>query len=132
MKILKAYKFRLDTTPEQHEKLMQLCGMARFVWNKSLEICNQKREAGEKIPTAYTMIKWLPIWKKDPETEFLSQGNAVALQQKLSDLGTAWKRHFDDLEKMKQGKIKELQFGAPRFKRRNDNSHHAIFPVLQD
>ena len=90
MKILKAYKFRLDTTPEQHEKLMQLCGMARFVWNKSLEICHQKREAGEKIPTAYTMIKWLPIWKKDPETEFLSQGNAVALQQKLSDLGAAW------------------------------------------
>ena len=126
MKILKAYKFRLDTTPEQHEKLMQLCGMARFVWNKSLEICNQKREAGEKIPTAYTMIKWLPIWKKDPETEFLSQGNAVALQQKLSDLGTAWKRHFDDLEKMKQGKIKELQFGAPRFRRRNDDRDNSI------
>ena len=51
---------------------MQLCGTARFAWNKSLEIRNQKREAEEKIPTAYTMIKWLPIWKKDPETEFLS------------------------------------------------------------
>ena len=126
MKILKAYKFRLDVTAEQRERLMQLCGTARFVWNKALEVCNQKRETGENIPTAYTMHKWLPVWKKEPETDFLVQGNAVALQQKLSDLGAAWKKHFDDLAKLKQGKIRELQFGEPRFKRRNDDRDNSI------
>ncbi len=101
MKILKAYKFRLEVTPEQHVRLMQLCGTARFVWNKALSICNEKWESGEKIPSSYTMAKWLPIWKKEEETSFLTQGNAVALQQKLMDLGGAWKKHFDDLAKLK-------------------------------
>ncbi|WP_263322132.1 helix-turn-helix domain-containing protein [Endozoicomonas sp. Mp262] len=74
MKILKAYKFRLEATPEQHVRLMQLCGTARFVWNRALSICNEKWESGEKIPSSYTMAKWLPIWKKDDETSFLAQG----------------------------------------------------------
>ena len=64
----------------------------------------------EKIPSSYTMAKWLPVWKKDEETSFLTQGNAVALQQKLMDLGGAWKKHFDDLAKLRAGKIKEVQF----------------------
>ena len=109
---------------------MQLCGTARFVWNKALSICNEKKQAGERLPTAFTMIKWLPLWKKDPETEFLSLGNAVTLQQKLSDLGSAWKRHYDDLAKLKAGKIRELQFGAPKFKKRNDDRDNS-FRIMQ-
>ena len=126
MKILKAYKFRLDVTAEQHERLMQLCGTARFVWNKALGICNEKWESGEKIPSSYAMHKWLPVWKKEEETSFLSQGNAVALQQKLNDLGSAWSRHFDDLAKLRAGKIKELQFEKPCFKQRNKDHHNSI------
>ncbi|HDX6611219.1 TPA: helix-turn-helix domain-containing protein, partial [Escherichia coli] len=30
MLILKAYKFRLEPTPEQLQRLRQLCGCARF------------------------------------------------------------------------------------------------------
>ncbi len=126
MKILKAYKFRLEVTPEQHVRLMQLCGTARFVWNKALSICNEKWESGEKIPSSYTMAKWLPIWKKEEETSFLTQGNAVALQQKLMDLGGAWKKHFDDLAKLKSGKIKEVKFDKPCFKQRNKDHHNSI------
>lgn len=126
MKVLKAYKFRLDVTEEQHVRLMQLCGTARFVWNKALSICNEKWESGEKIPSSYAMHKWLPIWKKEEETSFLNQGNAVALQQKLNDLGAAWGRHFDDLAKLKAGEIKELQFEKPGFKQRNKDPHNSI------
>ncbi len=126
MNVLKAYKFRLEATPEQHERLMQLCGTARFVWNKALGICSEKRESGKKVPSAYDMNKWLPVWKKEEETQFLSTGNAVVLQQKIMDLGSAWKRHFDDLAKLKAGKIKEVQFGEPRFKKRNTDADNSI------
>ena len=105
---------------------MQLCGTARFVWNKALSICNEKYESGEKIPSSYAMHKWLPVWKKDEETSFLTQGNAVALQQKLNDLGAAWGRHFDDLAKLKAGKIKEVKFERPCFKQRNKDHHNSI------
>ena len=105
---------------------MQLCGTARFVWNKALSICNEKWASGEKIPSSYAMHKWLPVWKKKEETNFLTQGNAVALQQKLNDLGAAWGRHFDDLAKLKAGKIKEVQFGKPCFKNRNKDHHNSI------
>ncbi|WP_330925234.1 helix-turn-helix domain-containing protein [Candidatus Sororendozoicomonas aggregata] len=37
----RAYKFRLEVTPEQYERLMTLCGTAGFVWNKALSICNE-------------------------------------------------------------------------------------------
>ncbi|KEQ18651.1 RNA-guided endonuclease InsQ/TnpB family protein [Endozoicomonas numazuensis] len=126
MKIIKAYKYRLDVTPEQHERLMQLCGTCRFVWNKALSICNEKWKSGEKIPSSYTMHKWLPTWKKEEETSFLAQGNAVALQQKLNDLGAAWGKHFDDLAKLKAGKMKEVKFEKPCFKQRNKDSHNSI------
>ncbi|HAN6325137.1 TPA: helix-turn-helix domain-containing protein, partial [Escherichia coli] len=36
MLILKAYKFRLEPTHEQSQRLRQLCGCARFVWNLGL------------------------------------------------------------------------------------------------
>ncbi|EKJ7646194.1 helix-turn-helix domain-containing protein, partial [Klebsiella pneumoniae] len=36
MLIQKAYKFRLNPTDVQAQRLRQLCGCARFVWNYGL------------------------------------------------------------------------------------------------
>lgn len=129
MKILKAFKFRLEPNQEQVERLNQLCGSTRFAWNKALEICKKMDEKGLKIPTGNQMTGWLPEWKKSPDTSFLEDSNAVALQQKLRDLGDAWKKHTKDREKLEKGFIKELQWGEPRFKKRSkddDNSFRIV------
>ncbi|MCD8505291.1 MAG: helix-turn-helix domain-containing protein [Burkholderiaceae bacterium] len=36
--IRKAFKFRLDPTPEQTQQMVQFAGANRFVWNKALAL----------------------------------------------------------------------------------------------
>ncbi|EFP2626082.1 helix-turn-helix domain-containing protein, partial [Salmonella enterica] len=55
MLILKAYKFRLEPTPEQSQRLRQLCGCARFVWNLGLAETKRILGSGEKLPSAFEL-----------------------------------------------------------------------------
>ena len=95
MLILKAYKYRLEPTPEQVRRLRELCGCARFVYNYGLNETLRILEAGGKIPSAFALNKMLTGWKKLPELAFLDTGYTDNLQQKLKDLRGAWDRFFD-------------------------------------
>lgn len=109
MLILKAYKFRLEPTPEQSQRLRQLCGCARFVWNLGLAETKRILGLGEKLPSAFELNRMLTVWKKMPEHIFLQDAYTDNLQQKLKDLHAAWKRCFD----------KKLAAKAPVWKRKN-------------
>lgn len=110
MLILKAYKFRLEPTHEQSQRLRQLCGCARFVWNLGLAETKRILDSGEKLPSAFELNRMITVWKKMPEYAFLQDAYTDNLQQKLKDLHTAWKRCFD----------KKLAAKAPVWKRKND------------
>ncbi len=110
MLILKAYRFRLEPTPEQSQRLRQLCGCARFVWNLGLAETKRILDSGEKLPSAFELNRMITVWKKMPEYIFLQDAYTDNLQQKLKDLHTAWKRCFD----------KKLAAKAPVWKRKND------------
>ncbi|ELE4083515.1 transposase [Salmonella enterica] len=110
MLILKAYKFRLEPTPEQSQRLRQLCGCARFVWNLDLAETKRILGSGEKLPSAFELNRMLTVWKKMPEHIFLQDAYTDNLQQKLKDLHAAWKRCFD----------KKLAAKAPVWKRKNE------------
>ena len=47
MQILKAYKFRLEPTGQQAQRLRQLGGCARYVWNHGLAETKRILDAGE-------------------------------------------------------------------------------------
>ncbi|AXM04717.1 hypothetical protein DKG79_24015 (plasmid) [Escherichia fergusonii] len=64
MLILKAYKFRLEPTPEQSQRLRQLCGCARFVWNLGLAETKRILDSGEKLPSAFELNRMITVWKK--------------------------------------------------------------------
>ncbi|QQA60905.1 helix-turn-helix domain-containing protein [Aeromonas caviae] len=53
MQILKAYKFRLEPTEQQAQRLRQLGGCARYVWNHGLAETKRILDAGEKLPSAF-------------------------------------------------------------------------------
>lgn len=108
--ILKAYKFRLEPTPEQSQRLRQLCGCARFVWNLGLAETKRIPGSGEKLPSAFELNRMLTVWKKMPGHIFLQDAYTDNLQQKLKDLHAAWKRCFD----------KKLAAKAPVWKRKNE------------
>ncbi|ECF2224219.1 transposase [Salmonella enterica subsp. enterica serovar Tyresoe] len=110
MLILKAYKFRLEPTPEQSQRLRQLCGCARFVCNLGLAETKRIPGSGEKLPSAFELNRMLTVWKKMPEHIFLQDAYTDNLQQKLKDLHAAWKRCFD----------KKLAAKAPVWKRKNE------------
>ncbi|MCR3895516.1 helix-turn-helix domain-containing protein [Aeromonas caviae] len=67
MQILKAYKFRLEPTEQQAQRLRQLGGCARYVWNHGLAETKRILDAGEKLPSAFELNRMLTSWKKDPE-----------------------------------------------------------------
>ncbi|ECE5745930.1 transposase, partial [Salmonella enterica subsp. salamae] len=110
MLILKACKFRLEPTPEQSQRLRQLCGCARFVWNLGLAETKRIPGSDEKLPSAFELNRMLTVWKKMPEHIFLQDAYTDNLQQKLKDLHAAWKRCFD----------KKLAAKAPVWKRKNE------------
>lgn len=95
MLIQQGYKYRLEPTAEQAERLAVLCGHARFVWNHGLRHCFELRKAGERIPSKFDLNRLLTQWKKDDSMSWLSEAYTDNLQQKLSDLRTAWDRFFN-------------------------------------
>ncbi|HGJ5891536.1 MAG TPA: RNA-guided endonuclease InsQ/TnpB family protein [Arsenophonus apicola] len=117
MLILKAYKFRLEPTEKQSQRLRQLCGCARFIWNYGLAETQRIIESGGKLPSAFELNRMLTEWKKKPEHSFLQEAYTDNLQQKLKDLHGAWKRCFD----------KKLAAKAPVFKRKNDGRDSVRF-----
>ena len=117
MLIRKAYKYRLEPNAEQASRLAVLCGHARFVWNQGLRHCLSEIENGNQLPNAYTLNKLIPVWKKDPDLDWLKDGNAVTYQQKLGDLANAWKRYFD----------KSLDADKPKFKKKGKNQDSIRF-----
>ncbi|WP_347290820.1 transposase [Kluyvera georgiana] len=109
MLILKAYKYRLEPTDVQVQRLRQMCGCARFIWNYGLAETQRILDAGQKLPTAFELNKMLTAWKGLPDLAFLSEAYTDNLQQKLKDLHGAWKRCFD----------KRLAAEKPVFKRKS-------------
>ena len=95
MQILKAYKFRLEPTEQQAQRLRQLGGCARYVWNHGLVETKRILDSGDKLPSYFDLSRMLTRWKKDPEMAFLAEAYTDNLQQKLKDLHGAWMRCFD-------------------------------------
>ncbi|HDZ3138552.1 TPA: helix-turn-helix domain-containing protein, partial [Klebsiella pneumoniae] len=117
MLIQKAYKYRLNPTDAQAQRLRQMCGCARFVWNYALAETQRILEAGQKLPSAFELNKMLTGWKKLPDLAFLSDAYTDNLQQKLKDLHGAWIRCFD----------KKLAAKAPVFKRKTHGNDSVRF-----
>ena len=95
MKIMKAYKFRLQPTPEQVEQLSKEFGCARFVWNQGLirrEYAYQ--QWGVSLSSAYDISSQITGLKKLESHEWLKEATAGALQQKLIDQDKAFDNFF--------------------------------------
>ena len=73
MKRLQAYKFRIEPNGEQQRAMRRIAGSCRFVWNRALALQIANHEAGEKFINHFAMCKWLPVWKKEPDTLWLKE-----------------------------------------------------------
>lgn len=111
MIIHKAFKFRLKTNETTSNKLSQVAGNCRFVWNKALALQIERLEAKEKLLPYTQLSKQLTEWRKDQDTLFLSETTFDSQQQKLRDLDRAFRDGFS----------KESDKKFPQFKRKGQH-----------
>ena len=95
MKRLQAYKFRIEPNGEQQRAMRRIAGTCRFVWNKALALQIANHQRGQKFVNHFDMCKWLPVWKKEPETLWLKDTPSQLYQVVLKDLARAYKNFFE-------------------------------------
>lgn len=104
--MLRAYKYRIYPTAEQHELLAKHFGCVRLIYNLALE-AKQMAYSGSKINVSrYDLQVQVKELKQD--YEWLKEVNAQSLQASLLHLDTAYKNFF------KNGS------GFPKFKNKNN------------
>lgn len=108
MKLLKAFKFQLKTNDVQESQLRRFAGCCRLVWNKALHLQKIRLDEKQGLLTYNKMAKELLLWKYSPETFFLTESPAQALQQILRNLDRALRDAFN----------KKTPKRFPRFKKR--------------
>ncbi|MHB1683930.1 MAG: helix-turn-helix domain-containing protein [Bacilli bacterium] len=64
MKILKAFRFRLEPTDEQARKFSRYQGCMRFVWNKALALQKGRLEAGYPLLSYGELARLLTLWRR--------------------------------------------------------------------
>ena len=97
------YRYRFYPTDQQKQDLAKLFGCARYVWNEALAHC---QNVG-KYPGYNALAKRLT--KLRQSVEWLKEVSAVALQQALRQLDTAYRRFFQKLGR------------SPRFKKKRSS-----------
>ncbi|MGI8934399.1 MAG: RNA-guided endonuclease InsQ/TnpB family protein [Phormidesmis sp.] len=106
------YTYRIYPNRLQQDKLAQVFGCVRVVYNDALALVKAKPE-GEKWPSNAELQKLVITQAKRTEArDWLSSVSVVPLQQSVQDLGVAFKNWFTALKG--QGKAK-----FPRFKKRS-------------
>jgi putative transposase len=116
MKRMQAYKFQIEPNGEQQRAMRRIAGSCRYVWNKALALQIANHEAGEKFINHFAMCKWLPVWKREPETLWLKETPSQLYQVVLKDLVRAYKNFFE----------KRADF--PQFKKKGKSSDSFQFP----
>ncbi|BAY51779.1 putative transposase [Thermostichus vulcanus NIES-2134] len=107
------YRYRFYPTDQQRQRLAQLFGCVRVVWNDALEICKKS----DKLPKTSELQKLVITQaKKTPERQWLSDVSNIPLQQSVADLGVAYKNFFDSIKGRRKGK----KINPPRFKKKTE------------
>lgn len=107
------YQYRFYPTDQQRQRLAQLFGCVRVVWNDALALCKQS----DKLPGYNLLSSLLTQAKKTLERKWLADVSAVPLQQSIRHLDTAYKNFFNS----RNGKRKGKKVGVPKFKKKTEN-----------
>ena len=95
VKVLKAFRFRLEPTPGQERQFARTAGCCRYVYNRALALNEERFKRGEKRLGFAALCRELTGWRHAPETAWLAEAPAQALQQALKNLDRAYRNRFD-------------------------------------
>lgn len=116
MIVRKAFKFKLDATPQQEQQFRQYSGSVRWVYNRMLAQRKEAYQAGVKSPSTNEQVKQLPALKQQEETTWLNTVHSQVLQDVVLDVDDAFDRFFK-----KQNK-------PPTFKKKHGKRQSFSYP----
>ena len=92
--VRRVYRFRLEPTVTQAQRLRQFAGARRWVWNWALQQrLDHYRQTGQTLP-AKELSARLTALKDQPQTAWLREIDSQLLQQVLVDLQRAFVNFF--------------------------------------
>lgn len=95
MQRLQAFKYELMPDGEQQRNMRRFAGSCRFVFNKALALQKAHYAEGKKKLSYADLCKHLTEWRKNSETQWLSEAHSQPLQQSLKDLERAYKNFYE-------------------------------------
>jgi len=110
--LYRGFRYRFYPTPSQEVLLRKTLGCSRFVYNHFLAHRIEEYTTNKKSVTYNQTSALLTELKRSEETKWLKEVSAVALQQSLQHLDTAYKNFFRGLKKGQK-------VGFPRFKKKS-------------
>lgn len=120
MQRVQAYRFRLEPTKDQQEKMVQTAGTIRFVWNSALALQKNRLARRAGVLSYADLCRELTDARQSEGLEFLANVHSKPQQQVLKDLGRA----FSDFFKHEKG--------FPKFKKKGKSKDSFRFPAYQD
>jgi putative transposase len=123
------YRYRLDPTAEQVNRLNQFAGARRFVWNWALGRKRDHFRQTGKMLSYNDLAAELTRLKQQPATAWLRAMDSQSLQQALRDLDSAYQHFF------RRARNGDKQKGFPKFKSKKTDTPRFRIPqrvVLQD
>jgi putative transposase len=114
---LMRYRYRIEPTIAQQQKLAQVFGCCRVVFNDAVSAREQSLRAGVKLSDTEVQRRVITEAKTKPEREWLREVPSVALVQSVNDSHRAFRNFFNS----RSGKRKGREVGRPRMKSRKDN-----------
>ena len=108
----RGFRYRFYPTPSQEVLLRKTLGCSRFVYNHFLAHRIEEYTTNQKSVSYNQTSALLTELKRSEETKWLKEVSAVALQQSLQHLDTAYKNYFRGLKKGQK-------VGFPRFKKKS-------------
>lgn len=104
--MLKAYKYRLNPTPEQISLMEKTFGSTRFIYNWALQTKIEAYQDDKKSLTAVDLCKKLTDLKKQEEYTWLNEVSSECLQQSIRNLDQAFTRFFRGKERLPEIQVK--------------------------
>jgi putative transposase len=118
MRLLKAYRFRLEPTPTVAWEMGRVAGCCRFAFNRALALEKERYQSENKHLGYAALCKELTCWRHAPGMEFLAAAPIHALQQALRDLDRAYRNFFEgraDLPRFKKkGRHDAFRYPDPK------------------
>jgi transposase len=85
-----AYRFALDPTPAQEQKLRSHAGAARFAWNWGLDQCRKRYEAEKQWYSAVDLHRiWNQAKRQDPKLAWWKENSKCVYQEAFRNLDRA-------------------------------------------